>query len=124
MTALLFVRFLQLKSKLNWHLSRFIALLRPQLFVYRDLGLFLDHPFEGPPGANLAEESPPPLLAGLFEAAPDPQPEPKSRPTGTPEAMTTGVPAVEGCQFGQQWRALDSRVRKSMSPIRKTEAFD
>ncbi|MCC7340421.1 MAG: hypothetical protein IT170_04985 [Bryobacterales bacterium] len=80
MIALLFVRFLQLKSKLNRHLSRFIALLRQQLFVYRDLWLFLDHPFEGPPGANLAEENPPPLLAGLFEAAFHPQPEPESSP--------------------------------------------
>lgn len=35
--ALLLVRFLQLRSKLSCHLSRFIALLRQQLFIYRDL---------------------------------------------------------------------------------------
>ena len=94
--ALLLVRFLQLRSKLSWHLSRFIALLRQQLFVYRDLWLFLDRPFEGPPGANLEEESPPPLLAGLFEAAADPQPQPKSEATSMPGSTMTGVPAM-GC---------------------------
>lgn len=47
--ALLLVRYLQLSSRLQWHLSRFIALLRHQLFVYRDLWRFLDMPFEGPP---------------------------------------------------------------------------
>jgi hypothetical protein len=94
--ALLLVRFLQLRSKLSWHLSRFIALLRQQLFVYRDLWLFLDRPFEGPPGADAEEESPPPLLAGLFEAAAAPQPQPKSRATSMPESMMTGVP-VMGC---------------------------
>lgn len=47
--ALLLVRYLQLRSRLQWHLSRFVALLRHQLFVYRDLWRFLDEPFEGPP---------------------------------------------------------------------------
>jgi hypothetical protein len=46
--ALLLVRFLELRSRLKWHTSRFIALLRRQLFVYRDLFRFLDYPFEGP----------------------------------------------------------------------------
>lgn len=82
--ALLLVRFLQLKSKLSWHLSRFIALLRQQLFVYRDLWLFLDRPFEGPPGANLEEQSPPPLLAALFAIAANTQPQPESAPMSKP----------------------------------------
>lgn len=94
--ALLLVRFLQLKSKLNWHLSRFIALLRQQLFVYRDLWLFLDRPFDGPPGANLEEEIPPPLLAGLYGNTADPQPQPKSGATSTAESTMTGAPAM-GC---------------------------
>ena len=46
--ALLLVRLLELRSRLKWHTSRFIALLRRQLFVYRDLFRFLDYPFEGP----------------------------------------------------------------------------
>ncbi|MDZ7639375.1 MAG: hypothetical protein U5J83_14165 [Bryobacterales bacterium] len=94
--ALLLVRFLQLKSKLSWHLSRFIALLRQQLFVYRDLWLFLDRPFEGPPGADMDEESPPPLLAALYEAAQDPQPQPKNDATSIAESTMAGLP-VMGC---------------------------
>ncbi|MCW5965375.1 MAG: IS4 family transposase [Bryobacterales bacterium] len=91
--ALLLVRFLQLKSKLSWHLSRFIALLRQQLFVYRDLWMFLDHPFDGPPGANVEVDSPPPLLAALFEPLLR-GPEPKSEPTSAPESTTGGVPEM------------------------------
>jgi hypothetical protein len=94
--ALLLVRFLQLKSKLSLHLSRFIALLRQQLFVYRDLWLFLDRPFEGPPGADADEESPPPLLAGLYGTTAAPQPQPKSGATSVQESMMTGVPEM-GC---------------------------
>ncbi|MFO0284584.1 MAG: IS4 family transposase, partial [Acidobacteriota bacterium] len=44
--ALLLVRFLELRSCLKWHTSRFMAMLRRQLFVYRDLFRFLDYPFE------------------------------------------------------------------------------
>ena len=64
--ALLLVRYLQLRSRIHWHLSRFVALLRHQLFVYRDLWRFLDEPFEGPlplrddyipPQPNLFSES-------------------------------------------------------------------
>jgi hypothetical protein len=46
--ALLLVKFLQLRSKFSWHLSRLMALLRQQIFVYRCLWRFLDHPFEPP----------------------------------------------------------------------------
>ena len=35
--ALLLVKFLQLRSKFSWHLSRLMALLRQQIFVYRCL---------------------------------------------------------------------------------------
>ncbi len=46
--ALLLVKFLQLRSKRAWHMSRLMALLRQQIFVYRGLWRFLDHPFEQP----------------------------------------------------------------------------
>jgi len=46
--ALLLVRFLELRYRVKWHTSRFIALPRRQLFVYRDLLRFIDYPFEGP----------------------------------------------------------------------------
>ena len=36
---------------LRWSLSNLVALLRQQLFVYRDLWIWLNTPFEGPPAA-------------------------------------------------------------------------
>jgi len=46
--ALLAVKFLQLQSSHPWSLSGLIALLRQQLFVYRDLWLWINTPFEPP----------------------------------------------------------------------------
>jgi len=47
--AMLILKYLQLRSRFSWSLSNLIALLRHQLFVYRDLFAWLDNPFEGPP---------------------------------------------------------------------------
>jgi Domain of unknown function (DUF4372)/Transposase DDE domain len=47
--AILILKYLQLRSKFSWSLSNLIALLRHQLFVYRDLYAWLDDPFKGPP---------------------------------------------------------------------------
>ena len=47
--AVLILKLLQLKSKFNWSLSHLVALLRQQLFVYRDLYKWLDDPFQAPP---------------------------------------------------------------------------
>ena len=47
--AMLLLRFLQLKSKFNWAISNLLALLRQQLFVYRDLWAWIDEPFQPPP---------------------------------------------------------------------------
>jgi hypothetical protein len=55
--ALLAVKFLQLQAKFPWSLSRLMALLRQQLFVYRDLWRWLETPFE-PPVELTAEDSP------------------------------------------------------------------
>jgi Transposase DDE domain/Domain of unknown function (DUF4372) len=55
--ALLALKFLQLQAKFPWSLSRLIALLRQQLFVYRDLWRWLETPFE-PPIELTAEDSP------------------------------------------------------------------
>ena len=46
--AMLVVRYLQLHSTWNWGLSNLIALLRQQLFVYRDLWKFLNEPYQPP----------------------------------------------------------------------------
>jgi IS4 transposase len=42
--AVLLVRYLQLRSTWNWSLSNLFALLRQQLFVYRDLWTWLNQP--------------------------------------------------------------------------------
>ena len=47
--AMLLLKYLQLRSTFGWSLSNLVALLRHQLFVYRDLNVWLDAPFEGPP---------------------------------------------------------------------------
>jgi hypothetical protein len=47
--AMLVLRYLQLKSTFGWSLSNLAALLRHQLFVYRDLLDWLNKPFEAPP---------------------------------------------------------------------------
>ncbi len=47
--AMLVLRYLQLMSTFGWSLSNLAALLRHQLFVYRDLFGWLNAPFEGPP---------------------------------------------------------------------------
>ena len=87
--ALLLVRYLQLRSRLQWHLSRFVALLRHQLFVYRDLWRFLDNPFEGPP----------PLRKDYI----DPQPSLFSwNQTGPPEITSTspnGQPQIQNAEL-------------------------
>jgi IS4 transposase len=47
--AMLVLKYLQLTSTFAWSLSNLVALLRQQLFVYRDLWTWLNAPFEGPP---------------------------------------------------------------------------
>ena len=47
--ALLLLKYLQLKARFGWSLSNLVALLRMNLFVYRDLWTWLDEPFVAPP---------------------------------------------------------------------------
>lgn len=47
--AVLILKYLKLKSSFGWSLSNLVALLRQQLFVYRDLYLWIDDPFQAPP---------------------------------------------------------------------------
>jgi hypothetical protein len=47
--AMLVLKYLQLKSQFPWSLSTLAALLRQQLFFYRDLWVWLDNPFQSPP---------------------------------------------------------------------------
>jgi hypothetical protein len=50
--AILLVKYLQLKATFGWSLSNLVALLRQQLFVYRDLWQWIDSPFQSPPLAS------------------------------------------------------------------------
>lgn len=47
--AMLLLKYLQLRSRLNWALSNLVALLRWNLFTYRDLWAWIDNPFDTPP---------------------------------------------------------------------------
>ena len=55
--AMLVLRYLQLMSTFRWSLSNLAALLRHQLFVYRDLFGWLNAPFEGPPQLSEAAQA-------------------------------------------------------------------
>ncbi|MCI0408220.1 MAG: transposase, partial [Acidobacteria bacterium] len=60
--AMLLLKYLQFRSRLNWALSNLIALLRWNLFTYRDLWHWLDDPDQ------LPSTGPPPqqfTLAGI-----------------------------------------------------------
>jgi IS4 transposase len=57
--ALLLIKLLQFRSRLAWAISNLIALLRWNLFTYRDLWLWIDRPFDTPP------QSPPQQLEFL-----------------------------------------------------------
>ena len=47
--AMLLLRYLQLKARFGWALANLLALLRQQLFVHRDLWIWLNEPFQPPP---------------------------------------------------------------------------
>ena len=47
--AMLLLKYLQLRSRLNWALSNLVALLRWNLFTYRDLWTWINNPFHTPP---------------------------------------------------------------------------
>jgi len=46
--AMLMLRFLQLRSTWGWSLSNLVAMIRLNLFTYRDLHIWLDEPFTPP----------------------------------------------------------------------------
>lgn len=61
--AMLILKYLQMKSTFGWSLSNLAALLRQQLFIFRDLWGWLNAPLEGPPAAReLGEQLPMPVI--------------------------------------------------------------
>jgi hypothetical protein len=55
--AMLLVKYLQLRSQWSWALSNLIALLRWNLFTYRDLWRWIDAPFDTPAGSEVAVQT-------------------------------------------------------------------
>ena len=62
--AILLLKYLQLRATYGWSLSNLVALLRQQLFVYRDLFAWLNQPFEAPPALDSASSVQLPLRLG------------------------------------------------------------
>jgi hypothetical protein len=54
--AMLILKYLQIKSSFGWSLSHLAALLRQQLFIFRDLWAWLNAPWEGPPATRQLDE--------------------------------------------------------------------
>ncbi len=54
--AILILKYLKFKASYNWSLSNLVALLRYNLFTYRDLWTWIDQPYEPPPEAVIAEQ--------------------------------------------------------------------
>ena len=54
--AILILRYLQLKSKFSWSLSNLVALLRMNLFTYRNFWAWLDQPFGIPAQSQAAHQ--------------------------------------------------------------------
>jgi hypothetical protein len=52
--AMLILRFLQLRSRWAWSLSNLVAMIRLNLFTYRNLNTWLDDPFT-PPDIGLTD---------------------------------------------------------------------
>ena len=61
--SLLLLKYLQFTSRCGWPLCRLVAMLRLNLFTYRNLGEFLNDPFQAPP------EAPPYQLTLGFQTA-------------------------------------------------------
>ena len=47
--AILVLKYLQMRSRLGWSLSNLVALLRMNLFVHKDLWVWIDQPYAQPP---------------------------------------------------------------------------
>lgn len=63
--SMLLMKYLQFKSRCSWHLSNLIALVRLNLFTYRDLWAWISDPFHNPPrGPDPAQMDLPGLYLG------------------------------------------------------------
>ena len=54
--AMLLLKYLQMRARRGWSLSNLVALLRWNLFTYRDLWRWLDDPFGVPPDRPMVQQ--------------------------------------------------------------------
>jgi hypothetical protein len=54
--AVLILKYLKFKSQFAWSISNLVAMLRYNLFTYRDLWAWIDHPYEVPPIVPTGEQ--------------------------------------------------------------------
>lgn len=66
--AMLLIAYLRFRSKMNWSLSNLVALLRWNLFTYRDLWQWIDDPFDTPPEPPPFVQLPLPFLDSIRPA--------------------------------------------------------
>lgn len=60
--AILVLKYMKYRSMFGWSLSNLVAMLRYNLFAYRDLWVWIDNPYEAPPFVEEAEQL---LLQGI-----------------------------------------------------------
>jgi hypothetical protein len=54
--AILLLKYLKLRSRFAWSISNLVAMLRYNLFAYRDLWAWIDSPYETPPVVPLGKQ--------------------------------------------------------------------
>lgn len=54
--SILLLKYLMFRSRFNWSISNLVAMLRYNLFTYRDLWAWIDSPFEVPPVVPTGEQ--------------------------------------------------------------------
>ena len=54
--AILLLKYLKFRSRFDWSLSNLVAMLRYNLFTYRDLWAWIDSPYEVPPIVPVGEQ--------------------------------------------------------------------
>ena len=89
--ALLLLKYLQLRARFGWSLSNLAALLRQQLFVYRDLFAWIDQPFQPPPLLDPPRRANAAFLVSLTWTA-ECQPQPANPTTETRNAPFSPLP--------------------------------
>lgn len=81
LTALLLLKYLQLRARFGWSLSNLAALLRQQLFVHREMWSWIDQPFQPPPLLDAdAQQMPFSWHANLDSRTPTSTPQPPPKP--------------------------------------------